>query len=94
MAWIERACQLPGKAAHVAFALWYVRGLKQTEPFKVKPVTLARFGVRHADVYYRALAVLEEAGLIRVTRQSGRALGVTILTTEETRQSGTDIPCP
>lgn len=79
MAWLERACQLPGKAVNVAIALWYVRGFGQPEPFKLKRETLARFGVHHRTIYYRALLKLEAAGLIQVTRKPGQAASVAVL---------------
>lgn len=84
MAWLERAYCLSDRAARVAIAIWFVRGLKQAEPFKVKQETLARFGVRHRAVYSRALAELEGAGLIQVTRKPGRSLAMTIVLDEQT----------
>lgn len=82
MDWLERAYCLSDRAARVAIAIWFVRGLRQAEPFKVKGETLARFGVRHRAVYSRALAELEGAGLIHVTRRSGQALAVTVILDE------------
>ena len=76
--WFQKASALPGKALHVALALWWVKGLccSATFAFKQKATVALRIS---ADATYDALTNLEEAGLIRVARHRGRSPLVTIL---------------
>lgn len=76
--WLETAGKLPGKALHVAIAVWLLNSLKRGRPAKWEPATAETLGVgRHAA--YRGLAALERAGLIAVDRRNGRCPVVTIL---------------
>ena len=75
--WIHRAAALPGKALHVALALWYVKGLCRSATFPFKRKLSAEMGVS-PDATYDALTNLEAAGLIRVDRHRGRSPVVTI----------------
>jgi len=77
-AWLMRAAELPGRALHTAVALWFLSGVTRSETVKLSGRPLAELGVdRHAK--YRALAALEGAGLVRVTRSPGRNPVVTLL---------------
>jgi hypothetical protein len=80
LTWVERAVVLPGKAWHVASALWFVgiRSRNKSATVRLTTKTLRRFGLNRHTVY-RALASLEGAGLVRVERQIGCRLSVTIL---------------
>jgi hypothetical protein len=80
MSWAERAVRLPGKAWHVASALWFVgiRSRSKSATVRLAPKTLLRFGLNRKTVY-RALRPLEHAGLVRVERHTGKRLTVTIL---------------
>lgn len=76
--WTTAAAQLPGKALHVGQALWYVSGLKREKTVKISSRILKLFGVsRHA--YARCLTLMEEAGLVRVEKRSGKTPLVTII---------------
>lgn len=76
--WLYQAGQQPGKALHVAIALWFLAGVKRSHKVALSGALLRRLGVaRHAG--YRGLGALETAGLDSVERHSGRNPLVTIL---------------
>jgi hypothetical protein len=77
-AWLTLAARLPGRALHVALALWYLAGLKKTREVKPTGNTWERFGVS-PDAAYRGLRALEAAGLVWVDRRRGRCPLVKIL---------------
>lgn len=81
MGWAERAAALPGRAWHLACALWFDANCSRGKPATVQPTrrTLLRFGLSSRPTLYRALDVLEGAGLIRVETRDGRRPLVTIL---------------
>jgi hypothetical protein len=68
--WMARACTLPGMAAQVAVAIWFLRGLRGSDQFALTPSTLIRFNVNRYSGY-RGLKQLEKAGLISVRRRKG-----------------------
>jgi len=72
MSWIERAACLPGKAWHLATALWFVaiRDRKKPAQVTITLKTLRRFGLTRKS-YYRAQGALASVKLIRVTRRRG-----------------------
>ena len=77
--WISAAASLPGKALHVALALMWVSGLKKSKvDLKLTRQAYERFHVSRKTVASN-LHVLEKAGLIRVTRSTGKKSLVTIL---------------
>src|SRR5262249_313238 len=86
MGWIEQAAPLPGRAWHLACALWFesLCHFGKVKPATVQPTrrTLQRFGLASEKTYYRALEKLERAGLVRVEAQRGKRPLVTILPVE------------
>ena len=76
--WIGQAARLPGKALHVALAIWYLFGLTKRFPVVLTRRVLGLFGVR-PDAGRRALGQLEGEGLVSVDRHAGRCPRVTIL---------------
>src|SRR5262245_5952576 len=72
--WLSPAAALPGKAFHVALAVWHEARLSrsQSSTVKLRPATLRRFGVDCRRTRYRALAALERAGLIAIEKRTGR----------------------
>lgn len=76
--WMSTAGRLPGRALHVGLGLWYLVGLQRMETVVASYRVLAQFGVNRYAAY-RALAVLERAGLISVIRGPGRSPRVTLL---------------
>ena len=76
--WIERAAALPGKALHVALALWFQMGLEGATTVKLGQKRVARFAVSR-DAKYDALRRLAEAGLIEVEQRPGQSVQVTLV---------------
>src|SRR5205823_1319932 len=83
MDWAERAAALPGRARHLACALWFEALCRpgKSPTVALPPRTLRRFGLAARTTYYRALAVLVAAGLVHVETRRGRPPLVTILPT-------------
>jgi hypothetical protein len=76
--WLATAGQLPGKSLHVGIVLWFLAGVCRTRTVALPNRVLSLFGVdRHAK--YRALNYLEQAGLVKCERHTGRCPRVTIL---------------
>jgi hypothetical protein len=82
MGWIERAAVLPGRAWHLATALWFeaITSPRKSRTVKLSSKTMRRFGVTRRT-YYRALVALQAASLISVDVRPGQAALVTILDT-------------
>ncbi len=76
--WLEQAAAQPGKALHVALALWYLAGLQKSDQVTLTRKPLRLFSVL-PDSGRRGLAALEKAGLVQVNRRNGRCPRVTIL---------------
>jgi hypothetical protein len=76
--WLTSAAKLPGKTLEVSCAIWFLRFVTNSLCVKLSNQLLKEFGVdRFAK--NRALQVLEESGLISVSRRAGRSPEVTIL---------------
>ena len=76
--WLELAARQPGKALHVAVALWHRTGMARSARVKINLSRLDALGVdRYAGS--RGLKALESARLIRVDRGQGRTATVTLL---------------
>jgi hypothetical protein len=76
--WLSGAARLPGKALQVGLAIWHLAGLKNAMTIELSRVPLESLGVTR-QAGYRGLKALENAGLIKVGRRSGRKTRVTIL---------------
>ncbi len=76
--WLTRAAQQPGRALHVAIALWFWAGIKGSGQIALSISRLSMLGVNRFAAY-RGLAALERVGLVAVHRQKGRKPIVTIL---------------
>lgn len=84
MIWLSRAAQLPGKALHVGLALWQRAGLEKRGDILLTNALCEAFAVdRFAK--QRALAQLEQAGLIQVERTPGKNPRVILLGVSEPR---------
>ncbi len=81
LTWLTPAASLPGKALHVALALWFEALVSRGKKPTVHPrlVTLRAFGAGCRRTLYRALAALSRAGLVSVEYRKGRPSLVTIL---------------
>ena len=76
--WITRANALPGKAGAVGLALWFLVGVKCARTIRLTGEVERIAGCNRKTVY-QALAALEGAGLISVTRRSGARPTTTII---------------
>jgi hypothetical protein len=75
--WLETAGRLPGKALHVAIALWLLASIKKTRTIRWEPSTAEAWHLNY-QAFYRGLAALEGAGLVSVQRHRGRCPIVSI----------------
>lgn len=78
LSWLCRAACLPGRALHVAIALWHVSKLRRSKTIKMQRRILADFGISRG-VYQAGLDGLEKLGLISVERNPGSRSSITIL---------------
>jgi hypothetical protein len=76
--WVCEAAKLPGRAWHVAAGIWHVAGMEGTRTVQWRPKIGTELGLNY-QAFYRGLAALEVAGLIRVERHRGRSPTITIL---------------
>lgn len=76
--WLERAMQLPGKALAVGLVAWHLRGMRQSNTFRLAPSKLRSAGLS-PRVARRGLKALEGAGLVAVDRHRGCAPDLTLL---------------
>jgi hypothetical protein len=76
--WLTRATNLPGKAVHVALALWFQAGVEGSATIKLNLSRLQAFGVERSAAS-RALVMLAMRGLVSVSQRPGCAPIVTIL---------------
>jgi len=76
-AWLRRANRLPGSAAAVASSLWFLAGVKKSATFRLTAEAVDLAGCGRKSLY-RALAALEQAGLIGVQRRPGARPIITI----------------
>jgi hypothetical protein len=77
--WFARACRLPGKAAALAAAIWYLFRRQGSGTVHLTQTSLEEFGISR-QAKYRGLRSLEQAGLIAVQRHARKNPEVTILT--------------
>ncbi len=76
--WIIRASRLRGRALTLGLCLWRLEGATRKTAVPLGNAELQPFGIDRA-AKSRGLAELEQAGLIKVTRQRGRWPIVTLL---------------
>jgi hypothetical protein len=74
---------LPGKAPVLAAVLWYFYRRNNSKAFVLTSVGLKEFGIAR-KAKYKALRVLEVAGLITVQYRPKRNPVVTLLETQDT----------
>jgi DNA-binding transcriptional ArsR family regulator len=75
--WIVAAAALPGRALVVGLCLWRLAGATKSRTVVLGNSDLEPFGIDRATKS-RALAVLEDAGLIAVARHPSRFPAVTL----------------
>jgi hypothetical protein len=72
VAWVRQAAQLGVTTLLVGMALWYLKGLRQTNSFIISNLMVAEWGVQ-PDAKRRALRKLEQAGLVSIERRGKRS---------------------
>ena len=88
--WISTAAKLPGKALHVAIAIWFLHFInKKPLTLRLSSKVLRGLGVTRFSGY-RALEALEKARLVEVERRRGRNPMVKIISIDENTE---DKPC-
>jgi hypothetical protein len=70
--WISEAANLSGGALKVSLAIWQLAGMKKSRKVKLSNTILKELGVSR-NTKYRALADMENAGLISVSHKSGNS---------------------
>ena len=76
--WLCVALSFGGKAASLAWAIWWLAGVKGSNPIRLTQRTLRNFNVSTRTAR-RLLVKFERAGLIQVDSQRGRGPDVTLL---------------
>ena len=80
--WLSAAMRLPGKALAVGVLVWHLSALRRKRVVKWEPRIARPIGLCRQTIH-RGFAALEQAGLIRVERHTGRCPTITILDCEE-----------
>lgn len=92
MNWLDQAALLPGRALHVALQLWFYAGIRSSAVVPFSGSRLAReLGIGRATVA-RALAALQQRGLVEVQVRLGRKLRVTLLAAPEPQEPRRQVP--
>ena len=78
VSWWAAVSPLPKCAYQTGLALHLIRGLRGRDTFKLEPARFRELGIDRS-AQCRGLVALEQAGLIRLKRQSGKAPVVTII---------------
>ena len=82
--WLVRAAHLPGRTLHLALALRLLALSQHTLQVRLGNIASLQFGLDR-NAKYRALACLEAARLVTVSRKLGRSPTVTILPIDKGR---------
>lgn len=76
--WICKAANMPGKSLHLALLIWCATSMNRMQSVTISNVDARSFGLER-NAKYRALACLEDEGLISVERRLGKSPLVTLL---------------
>ena len=77
--WLRLALSAGGKAGHLAWAIWWLAGVQQSNPLKLTKRVLGEFHISTRTAN-RLLFDFERAGLVEVYRKRGRSPIITLLT--------------
>ena len=77
--WLRMALAIGGKSGNLAFALWWLAGVEQSNPLRLTGRVLRNFHIS-TRAARRLLVDFERAGLVDVERHRGRGPMVTLLT--------------
>jgi len=75
--WLAKAARQPGKALHVAIAIWFLAGVTRSRNVALSSRLMFSLGSSRFSTY-RGLKALEEAGLVTVIRHPGRGPRISI----------------
>ena len=76
--WLRVAFSFGGKAANLAWAIWWVAGVERSNPIRLTARVLGDFNIS-TRASRRLLIHFERAGLLKADRQRGRGPIVTLL---------------
>ena len=76
--WLSFAAKLPGKSLAVGLTAWFLAGVTKRANVRLSSSLLRSFGVSR-KAGYRAVAKLENAGLVSVERRRGKCAEVKLL---------------
>ena len=76
---LHAAGALPGKALHVELHIQWMVGMRGCPTVAVNLSAVSRAGGFHRTAATRGLKALEDAGLVKVERRSGRKTLVTVI---------------
>ena len=85
MPWLIAAANLPGKALHIAIALWFWSGIKISRTFELPLNTIKDMGVSRQTCYLQ-LKAMEEAGLLSIKKRMGKKPEITLI--EDQKRGG------
>lgn len=78
LGWLEKAAGLGGKSLNISISLWFLAGVTKSKTVRFNQSRQERFGAKR-DAARRALVLLENAGLISISRGNGRCPMVTLV---------------
>ena len=78
MPWLIVAANLPGKALHIANALWFWSGIKKSTTFNLPLNTIRDMGVSRQTCYTQ-LKAMKKAGLLSIKARKGKKPEVTLI---------------
>lgn len=88
VAWMASAIRLRGSSAtKVAVALFYQRGLRKDDEFRIEPARFRELGIDDT-ARRRGLKQLKSAGLIEVTQRPGQSHVITMVGVEDNARGG------
>ena len=76
--WLRLALNIGNKTGNLALAIWFLVGVKGSNPILLTPHVLKDFSISPRSAR-RILSQLETAGLIRMDRKRGRSPLITLL---------------
>lgn len=82
LAWMRTAHGLGGKAGAVGLALWFLAGVQKSRTVHMTG-EVAEIAACNRKTVYNALALLEQAGLVKLDKAPGRRPRVTLLSAVE-----------
>ena len=79
--WLRRALKSGGKSGHLAFAIWWMVGIRKANPVRLTAQILGNFCIS-TRAAHRLLDDFEQRGLVKVSRRRGRGPDVFVTNPE------------